>query len=510
MAERVFLACESRALGTSEANIVKALEGGTGITVRGILFGQTLSICPLRAALLDVLSSQPLLRSHIIHKEGKLWLHIPKHPNIHIDLVHTTENEGLQQIQHVQDGIETPNEGIKTPCDGIEAPNEEINTPLEKIKTPHDWTHYVEEEINTPYPAQLPHQAFQARLYLLPSHTSLLILRLHPSATDFLSGSLIATQLFSSLQHYIHLESIGQLPNDHDGNNDVDGDDHDHDIDGGHDEDVAMIDLPCIEDGIPPGQCNKPFWARGIDVVGYGLVSRRHAFLPFNVPGKPTRSCLIRSALSTTATTKLLEACKQGQTDTYGVLMAASLKAVTDFKEVGNRGEHYGIVCLLNCRKLLQPPIPDSSVGCYHAGMMRTIHATQAMGLMDLAKKCTCDFNEAVKNRKQFTDLADLNMLMVQAMAHPNLTHAGSMRTALISSFYEPVLETVGETEKELKVMDWVTGMSFHGVGACLALLPGIRDGALQITYVYCEPLFTRSTAQSLVDSIFNYLSKLS
>lgn len=66
-------------------------------------------------------------------------------------------------------------------------------------------------------------------------------------------------------------------------------------------------DLLSVEDTIPPGKANKPFWAHGIDLLGYSLGSRRHALLPFQDPDSPRRTGLIRSSLSFDHTQALLQ-----------------------------------------------------------------------------------------------------------------------------------------------------------------------------------------------------------
>jgi hypothetical protein len=67
------------------------------------------------------------------------------------------------------------------------------------------------------------------------------------------------------------------------------------------------FDLPPVEATIPPGKANKPFWAHGIDLLGYSLGSRRHALLPFHDSESPRRTGLIRSSLSFDHTQALLQ-----------------------------------------------------------------------------------------------------------------------------------------------------------------------------------------------------------
>ena len=55
--------------------------------------------------------------------------------------------------------------------------------------------------------------------------------------------------------------------------------------------------------------------------------------------------------------------CEKRGVSVYGAIIAAALKAVAAYKQVGARGEHYGAIVLLQCRSLLQPPLPDSAIG---------------------------------------------------------------------------------------------------------------------------------------------------
>lgn len=90
----------------------------------------------------------------------------------------------------------------------------------------------------------------------------------------------------------------------------------------------------------------------------------------------------------------------------------------------------------------LSPHISSVSMpGFYHWAMMRTIHTTEPEPFWEVAKRCSDDIGEAVKNRKHVTDMEDLSAHMVQAMRFPNLTSNGTMRTAVISTIADIVVE---------------------------------------------------------------------
>lgn len=146
--------------------------------------------------------------------------------------------------------------------------------------------------------------------------------------------------------------------------------------------------------------------------------------------------------------------------------------------------------------------------GFYHAALMRTIHTTEPESFWDLATRCSEDFDTAIKNRKHFTDMGDLNALMVQAMRFPNLTPSGSLRTSVLSTMFTPVVEDLGEEAAAVGVKDYLSCSSTHGVGPCLALFPFMRESALQFSFVLSSPLYSRTLMQSLVDSIIFYLTE--
>ena len=70
------------------------------------------------------------------------------------------------------------------------------------------------------------------------------------------------------------------------------------------DEEVS----PCVEDSIPPGMASKPLWARGIDILGYGLSSFCHAILPLeNVIDNNRKSRIIVAKFGEYGRNKILQ-----------------------------------------------------------------------------------------------------------------------------------------------------------------------------------------------------------
>lgn len=61
-----------------------------------------------------------------------------------------------------------------------------------------------------------------------------------------------------------------------------------------------------IEELIPAGKANKPFWARGVDMLGYSLNSLRTANLDFRDAESPRNTQVVTLQMSSDDTEKLL------------------------------------------------------------------------------------------------------------------------------------------------------------------------------------------------------------
>lgn len=62
-----------------------------------------------------------------------------------------------------------------------------------------------------------------------------------------------------------------------------------------------------IEDLIPEGKMNKPFWARGFDVLGYSLNAFRFSNLSFVNADSPRSSRMVRLQLNADETKNLID-----------------------------------------------------------------------------------------------------------------------------------------------------------------------------------------------------------
>ncbi|EXB54583.1 hypothetical protein L484_019153 [Morus notabilis] len=256
-----------------------------------------------------------------------------------------------------------------------------------------------------------------------------------------------------------------------------------------------------IEEIIPKGKADKPFWARGVDVLGYSLNAFRLSNLEFRDAVSPRSSRVVRLQINRRDTERLLEGCKSREIKLCGALAAAGLIAARSSKNLpDHQREKYGVVTLTNCRSILEPPLSSQHLGFYHSAILNTHDITGGETLWELATRTYMAFANAKENNKHFTDMSDLNYLMCKAIDTPGLTPSSSLRTAFISVFEDPVVNQTDELHKDLCLEDYIGCASVHGVGPSIAVFDTIRDGSLDSALVYPSPLHSREQIQELID----------
>ncbi|OIT01506.1 fatty acyl-coa reductase 2 [Nicotiana attenuata] len=255
-----------------------------------------------------------------------------------------------------------------------------------------------------------------------------------------------------------------------------------------------------IEEYIPAGKANKPFWARGIDMVGYGLNALRFANLNF-IDSESTRgSQVVKLQLNKEDTDRILDGCKTRGIKLCGVLAAAGLIAAHCSKGLPeDQWEKYAVVTLINCRSILDPVLSPDFPGFYHSAILNTHDVKGGEDIWELAKRSYTSFINAKNNNKHFSDMGDLNFLMCKAIDNPGLTPASSLRTSLISVFEDPVIDNSSTVHQEIGLEDFIGCASVHGVGPSIAIFDTIRDGQLDCACVYPFPLHTREQIQELI-----------
>ncbi|KAK4730704.1 hypothetical protein R3W88_023692 [Solanum pinnatisectum] len=239
-----------------------------------------------------------------------------------------------------------------------------------------------------------------------------------------------------------------------------------------------------IEEYIPAGKVSKPFWARGIDMVGYGLNSFGFSNLKFMDFESTRASQVVKLQLNIEETDRILDGCKTRDIKLCGLLAAAGLIAAHSSKGLKeNQWEKYAIVTLINCRSILDPVLSPDFPGFYHSAILNTHDVKGGDDLWELAKR----------------NIGDLNFLMCRAIDNPGSTPSSSLRTSLISVFEDPVIDTSSTVHHEIGLEDFIGCSSVHGVGPSIAIFDTIRDGQLDCACVYPFPLHTREQMQEFI-----------
>ncbi|KAH7854417.1 hypothetical protein Vadar_013545 [Vaccinium darrowii] len=255
-----------------------------------------------------------------------------------------------------------------------------------------------------------------------------------------------------------------------------------------------------IEECIPSGKANKPFWARGVDMLGYSLNSFRFSNLGFVDVDSPRCSQVVRLRMSSGDTDRVVSGCKSRGIGLCGALAAAGLIAARSSKDLpDDQWEKYAVVTLTDCRSILDPVLSSHDLGFYHSAILNTHDIKGGEKLWDLADRTYTAFSNAKKNNKHFSDMADLNFLMCRAIDNPGLTPSSSLRTSFISVFEDLVIDHSSEMHVELGLRDYIGCASVHGVGPSIALFDTVRDGELDCACVYPSPLHSREQMEELV-----------
>lgn len=480
---------QSRMLGGTEESWCKALGCGTGITILAMLFSESVNPSEFEEVVHTVQRTHPRLRSQLVWIHGKPAFSVSPHPYVEVQVVdHVRTSEILCEISS-PDRSNPSSENSSSDGINVESDNDSSDTDSQDVGL-RDWQYLLEHELNTnewsdQSDFQIPKDMFIARLYHLPRGYYLAILRLHTSICDRASAATILTQMLEAFYE----KKYGHPPPQKASNSQTEKN-------GCHEENINYM---AVEDAIPIGQANKPFWAHGVDLLGYSLGSRRHANLPFEDPNSPRHSQIVRLRLCSEKTAQLQNVCKTEGTTMCGALTAAGLKATAILKQLGNRSEHYSVITLVDCRNLVGNSLSDHSVGFYHSAIMNTHHINETVDFWELARQCSNALDTSMKNRKHFIDMSDVNFLMCQAIQHPSLTPSSSLRTSLIVVFEGPMVDDMGELKKAIGLEDYMGCSSVHGVGPSLAVFDTVRNGALDCACVYPAPLHSRKQMQMLI-----------
>lgn len=443
-----------RTAGSTEQSWLKAVPTGTGITVLALHLSPPVPAAPaLESALREVQRTHPILRARI--QPSSSTISISKEPYVLLETLDDAAVFDLLTSASADD--EEPNSG----------------SPLRAV---------LRRELNrNPWAGKSPDPAaLFATLCVLgtdgPAPSAVLAVRFHTVAGDRASAITVASELLGMIRDGRPSTGTGG---------------------------VVLPFLPSVEDLIPPEHGRKPFWARGKDMLGYSLNFTRSSMLPFDDAKSARSTDLVVMELSLDETRKLLDGCERRGIKLFGALTAAGLIATATSKGLpGNKSESYCVITLTDCRRRLSKPLTDQDLGFYHSAVQTTHTVTGSDGLWDLAKRCHASFSDAVAHNKHFTDMGDLNYLMVKSIQAPQLTPSGSMRTAVLSVFDEPLVYDSSELYQGVGVEDYLACSSVHGVGPSVGLFDTVRDGRLSCACLYPSPLHSRKQVRELVEEM--------
>ncbi|XVE75943.1 hypothetical protein DITRI_Ditri12bG0132700 [Diplodiscus trichospermus] len=450
-----------RPAGGTEYSWCRAVPGGTGITVLSLLLSNPPDIPILGAAISRLQISHPILRSrlHFDASRNTFSFITPPNPHAKIQVFDLPSTSNILQSHSGDSNIDSHQFLLE----------HELNR--------NSWNRSDDDD---------DQDVFFVSLYSLSETRWVVVFRLHTSACDRVAAAAL-------LREFLELMGGGRAKVE--------------EIEKGNEEKEEELSLG-IEDLIPSGKAEKPFWARGIDMLGYSLNAFRLGNLNFVDANSARRSEVVRLQMNPDETHRLIDGCKSRGVKLCGALAAAGLIAARSTKAFPDQQrETYAVVTLSDCRSILDPVLGSNHLGFYHSAILNTHDVTGDEEIWELANRCYTNFSNAKNNNKHFTDMNDLNFLMCKAIDNPGLTASSSLRTAFLSVFEDPVIDESDQLHGELGLVDYVGCSSVHGVGPSLAIFDTIRDGCLDCACVYPAPLHSREQMQELIDSMKRVLA---
>ncbi|XP_051113755.1 uncharacterized protein LOC127239585 [Andrographis paniculata] len=444
----------TRTLGATERSWCKAVPGGTGITVMALLLARPPDADCLQRSLRRLQINHPILNS-------KLRFDSPANSYSYV-------TSAAPYVEVRRFDLQLTSEILRNSFPGEYGSIPPFHLLLEHELNSNTWQ-------NPDHSSDI--DLFLSSLYTLEDNRWVATIRVHTSVCDRASA-------LTLLQELLEMNGGGKGDSEMELGKEIE------------------VNLP-IEEYIPSGQGNKPFWARGVDVLGYSLNSFRLGNLSFQDTISGRMSRVVRLQIDGEGTGRILSSCQRNEIKLFELLAAAGLLATHSSKGIPEgQWEKYALVTLMDCRSVLDPPLCSNHIGFYHSAILNSHDIKGGEDLLELTKRVHSSFETAKSNKKHFTDMGDVNFLMCKAIENPGLTSMGSLRTSLISVFEDLVIDASNELHKGLGLEDFIGCSSVHGVGPSIAIFDAIRDGKLDCACVFPFPLHSREQMQELVDKM--------
>lgn len=252
----------ARPVGGTEYSWCKSVLSGTGITVLGLLLSKSLDVSLLQTALHNIQISHPILRSRLRLDASANTFHFITPPDPHIRITQFD----LQYTSRI----------IGSESSGDPIPISPFHRILEYELNQNSWRDHSGS-------MSVDSDLFHANLYRVSDHQWALFLRLHTSACDRTSAVALLKELLDRVGGGVKEGEGTEMELERKGK--------------------ARL---AIEDLIPEGKTDKPFWARGLDVVGYSLNSFRFSNLVFVDADSPRGSKVAKLHLDKDETERLI------------------------------------------------------------------------------------------------------------------------------------------------------------------------------------------------------------
>ncbi|CAI5979945.1 unnamed protein product [Closterium sp. NIES-65] len=350
----------------------------------------------------------------------------------------------------------------------------------------------------------------QIHMYHLPRATCI-ALRCHRAVLDRPAVRQLATALVSALHH--SQPSVTANPAR---------------------ESEAVPLPPPLSSLIPKPTETRSYLSKGLsqayDALAYVRNSMASSHAPFQPGRADSRKNEFRSSFSCLHLDKqeteiLLAALASRSCSLFSLECAAALKAVADAKQLGSRAETFNVTSIMNCRPLLDPPLPPDAMGVFTSGLPLKQPANQDLELWDVARTVDADLATAVGQKKHFIDMPVLELLFSMAMKTPTLSPECSLRTSFMSAITESPFPMDWPSNEGQGHVDGVVGggneglapqlegfvgpiFATHGVGPSISVGDALCDGELHIYINFVSPLFSQEFIAGFVKLFQRYFEE--